>query len=360
MRALEHAGHEVELASTFRSRDGAGDRARQGRLRSVGERLAERLLRRLARPGTALPECWFTYHLYHKAPDWLGPRIAGALGLPYVVAEASVASKRAGGSWDPGYRAALCALARSDGVIALNSNDLRGLRAVLPETTPLWHLAPVLDTARLLPVARRRGEVAAEYGLPEDEPWLVAVAMMRPGNKEDSYRFLARALSRLGARSWRAFLVGDGPRRAGVERAFAALPAERLRFTGALSSLALARVVAACDLFVWPALDEPLGMAMLESQALGVPVVATAARGVADVVHHGRTGLLLDAPSPADFARAVAGLLDDPDRRRRLAAAGPRVVAERHSFDAFSGQIGRCLVEAAALRRTRNRHGGRQ
>ena len=360
VRALADAGHEVRPASAFRSWDGAGDRARQQRLRSLGGRLAERLLRRFARPGATLPECWFTYHLYHKAPDWLGPRVAGALGLPYVVAEASVAPKRAGGPWDLGYRAALAALLRSDGVIAFNSSDLPGLRAVLPESTPLWRVAPALDVARLPPPARRRGEVAAEYGLPEEEPWLVAVAMMRPGNKEDSYRFLARVLSRLGDRPWRAFLVGDGPRRAGVEGAFAALPAARLRFTGALPPPALARVVAACDLFVWPALDEPLGMAMLEAQALGVPVVAAAARGVPDVVHDGRSGLLLDAPDPTDFARAVAGLLDDPSRRRRFAEEGPRVVAERHSPGAFSRRLDRCLEEAARLRRARNRRGGRR
>ena len=35
------------------------------------------------------PAAWFTYHLYYKAPDWLGPDIARALAIPYLVAEAS-------------------------------------------------------------------------------------------------------------------------------------------------------------------------------------------------------------------------------------------------------------------------------
>ena len=42
------------------------------------------------------PDLWFTYHLYYKAPDLVGPLVAGALGIPYAVAEASVAHKRAG------------------------------------------------------------------------------------------------------------------------------------------------------------------------------------------------------------------------------------------------------------------------
>ena len=359
MRALEGAGHEVQLASAFRTWERTGDRVRQHRMRALGGRLAERLLRRFRRCGAAVPQCWFTYHLYHKAPDWLGPPVAGALGLPYVVAEASVAPKQAHGAWEPGYRASLEALARADTVIALNSSDLPGLRTALAPETPLVRLPPFLDEACLRRVRRRRAAVAAERRLPRDEPWLVAAAMMRAGNKEDSYRFLARALSRLLDRPWRVLLIGDGARRAEVERSFAAsLPASRLRFTGALPPPALARTVAACDLFVWPALDEPLGMAMLEAQALGVPVVSTATRGVADVVHDAATGVLVVSPTPVRFARAVAELLDDEPRRCRFAHAAPRVVAEKHSLGGASQRLGEWIERAAALRRERNRRSG--
>ena len=56
MRALGAAGHEVEIASRFRSRDGGGDPARQDRMRRIGGRLAKRLIRRYAaRPAGARP-----------------------------------------------------------------------------------------------------------------------------------------------------------------------------------------------------------------------------------------------------------------------------------------------------------------
>ena len=80
MALLGDLGHEVELASRFRSYDGAGDPLRQARLRQLGGRLVARLLRRW-RDGPA-PELWFTYHLYHKAPDWLGPAVCDALRHP--------------------------------------------------------------------------------------------------------------------------------------------------------------------------------------------------------------------------------------------------------------------------------------
>ncbi|MFO1072347.1 MAG: hypothetical protein U1E17_06640 [Geminicoccaceae bacterium] len=96
---LASLGHEVETACRLRS-DCTGDARRQARLAGLGTRLAERLGQRYARrPAQVLPACWFTYHVYHKAPDWLDSPIVRQLGIPYVVAEArSRASRRK----DPG------------------------------------------------------------------------------------------------------------------------------------------------------------------------------------------------------------------------------------------------------------------
>src|SRR5213593_2418598 len=71
--ALRLAGHEPFLASRLRTFDGTGHPARQAHLAALGRRTAARLLRHWQEmPGTA-PRLWFTYHLYYKAPDWLGP-----------------------------------------------------------------------------------------------------------------------------------------------------------------------------------------------------------------------------------------------------------------------------------------------
>src|SRR5579862_219627 len=76
LAALRAAGHEPFPASHLRSYDGAGDPVRQARLADLGERQAARLLARWRRePGDA-PDLWFTYHLYYKAPDWLGPGVS--------------------------------------------------------------------------------------------------------------------------------------------------------------------------------------------------------------------------------------------------------------------------------------------
>src|SRR5689334_17494620 len=84
--AFRLAGHDPFVASRLRSFDADGDRPRQCRLAALGRHTADRLLRQWRRGSQAAPDLWFTYHLSYKAPDWLGPPVSRALGIPYLVA----------------------------------------------------------------------------------------------------------------------------------------------------------------------------------------------------------------------------------------------------------------------------------
>jgi len=70
---------------------------------------------------------------------------------------------------------------------------------------------------------------------------------------------------------------------------------------------------------VWP---EPLSRSIMESLACGVPVVATAVGGNAEVIIDGETGLLVPPRSPAALAAAMLKLHRRPDLARRMGAAG--------------------------------------
>src|SRR3984957_11610909 len=131
IEALRLAGHEPFMASRLRSFDPLGDGARQASLAAQGSRIAERLIARWRKAPHTAPGLWFTYHLYYKAPDWVGPAVSAALGIPYVVAEASFAAKRAGGPWDKGHRAVGAALRQADRVIGLNRADREGVLPLL-------------------------------------------------------------------------------------------------------------------------------------------------------------------------------------------------------------------------------------
>jgi glycosyltransferase involved in cell wall biosynthesis len=332
MAALEQAGHEVGVAATLRSRDDSGDARRQQRLRRLGLRLAERMVRRCEADPRRRPALWFTYHLYYKAPDWLGPVVADALGIPYVVAEASLAEKRRDGPWRLGHDAAAAAIRRADAVIGLNSADRAGLLPALAAPDRWFALKPFLRVAPFVAARARRAasraELAAEFGLDPTVPWLVAVAMMRPGDKLASYHELAASLARLPEKPWQLILVGDGSARAAVADALAPVK-ERVVWRGVLAPPALGATLAACDLMVWPAINEAYGMALLEAQAAGLPVLAGASGGVPDLIVDGLTGRLVPPHDGDAFTTALAELLGDPARCRRLgAAAAERAEAE--------------------------------
>jgi glycosyltransferase involved in cell wall biosynthesis len=347
LAALGAAGHVVDVASQFRSHDRAGDRRRQQRLRDLGGRLARRLLRRYrAAPAAHRPELWFTYHVYHKAPDWLGPPVAKALGIPYVIAEASFAPKQARGVWRIGHRAAGEAIAAAAAVFNLNPGDVACVKPLLGDPRRLVPLAPFVDTSEFCApdiTGGTREMLSRRHHLPAADTWLIAVAMMRSGNKRDSYQVLADALAMVEASAWRLIVVGDGAVRVEVEAMFASFPPGRVVFAGALGGDELRTLVAHCDLFVWPGVREPIGMAMLEAQAAGVPVVTGRGPGIAGIVEDGCTGRLVPRGDVAAFAGAVASLLDAPRERAALGTRARLRALKHHDIATASAALDRVL-----------------
>jgi len=349
--ALRLAGHEVALASRLRSWDGAGDAARQRRIARSGARRAAGLLARYRAQPRLKPDLWLTYHLYHKAPDWLGPSVAAALAIPYVVVEGSLAAKRREGPWAAGYEAARAALMRADALINLNGDDREGLLAVLGQGAPCIRLAPFIETAPFARALQDRAGLAARNGLEAARPWLLTVAMMREGAKAASYRVLADALARLGDLPWQLLLVGDGPARRQLEALFRPLGEERVRFLGELPAAALPPVYRSADLYLWPAIHEAFGMAFLEAGAAGLAVVAGRERGVPEVVHDGESGVLTPPGDAAAFAAAVRNLLGDAERRAALGRRGCEIVTREHDIASAAARLDAILRRVLAEHR---------
>lgn len=342
IRALASGGHEVAVASRLRSWEGRGDRRKQARIRAAAGRLAKRLIARWQ--GAAdRPQLWFSYHLYHKAPDWLGPPVAAALGIPYVVAEASYAAKQANGPWSEGLAASVDALAGADAVIALSAVDRDGLAAIV-DRRRLHRLPPFIDTAAMATAASRRQDHRDWWWRGDPGPWLLTVAMMRPGDKQRSYAVLADALARLRDLDWRLAVVGDGPAR---DACLAGLDDERLQYFGERDQAALRTLYAASDLFVWPAINEAYGLALLEAQAAGLPAVAGRSGGVPDIVADGDTGLLTPPGDAGAFADAVRALLDDPERRRSMGTAAAGRAADELDLARAADVLNRIVAQAA-------------
>lgn len=342
MQALGMAGFAPHLASHLRMLDMRGDAVLQEHLAAEARAETERLITLYrALPASERPRLWYTYHVYYKAPDRIGPAVARALAIPYVIAEGSRAPKRARGPWALGHVAAETALDAADIVFVMTEVDREVLETARPAGQRLVDLPPFMDVASM-PAALPRREAGAAA-----TPRLLTVAMMREGDKLASYALLAEALLPLLDRPWHLTIAGDGEARAEVERLFAPF-AGRVTFRGLVDDdAALAALYAAADLLVWPAINEAYGMVFLESQALGCPVVAGRCGGVADVLRDGETGLLTAPGDAAALAAAVRHLLDDPQRRAAMGTAARAFVHRERTVAAAAAILGDALMPLA-------------
>ena len=344
LKALKIADHDAFVASQFRSFEGRGDARRQARLAEVGRRLAERLVRRLS-AAEQRPDVWFTYHLYHKAPDWLGPAVCRALDIPYVVAEASVAPKRRHGKWAMGYWEAAAAIENAAATIFFNPVDFGGVRTLRGPARDDEYVPPFLDLSIFVDAAAKpAGNVIGRT----KRSRLITVAMMRPGAKLASYQLLADALALVSSTDWELVLVGDGTARDAVEAAFARFDPSQIRLVGFQEPVEVAAWLRSSDLYVWPAIDEAFGMAFIEAQACGVPVIAGDGGGVASVVAANRTGLLVPLGDAASFGQAVTELMHDDKRRTQMAAEAVAYAMSEHDLPAAAARIDAVLRRVVA------------
>jgi D-inositol-3-phosphate glycosyltransferase len=99
---------------------------------------------------------------------------------------------------------------------------------------------------------------------------------------------------------------------------------DRVTLRGQVDRQDLPALLRSADLVVCVPWYEPFGIVPLEAMACGVPVVASAVGGLLDTVVDGRTGVHVPPRCPSTLGPVLAGLLDDPDRRRKMGAAGAR------------------------------------
>jgi glycogen synthase len=98
--------------------------------------------------------------------------------------------------------------------------------------------------------------------------------------------------------------------------------------------------------FACPSVYEPFGLINLEAMACGTPVVASAVGGILEVVDDGVTGVLVPPARPDDLAGAIRKLLDDPDRARRMGAAGRKRVEDQFSWASVAERTEQIYREA--------------
>jgi glycosyltransferase involved in cell wall biosynthesis len=321
-RALSGAGMNVHCPALPRTFDGKGDAVRQREAKEASAIAAEDLLEQIARGNAPRPALWFSYHVYYKSPDWIGPAVARRLGIPYVLAEGSHAPKRQNGPWHAGHAATTDALRSAQLLLAMTAFDRFCLEQLCPGR--VRDLKPFIDCTGL-----RAGTPTASPALR-----LIAAGMMRNERKRDSYFLLADALALLAKDSFSLEIAGDGRFRSEIEQRFSAASKRgHVRFLGALEHQELLALMSRSDVFAWPGIGEAYGITYLEAQACGLPVVACSNRGVTDVTRDGVTALLCPPDEPDALAAAIMKLATDQTLRRQMSAAAHGFVHTERSLE---------------------------
>ena len=327
--ALQRAGHQVEIASELRSYSASSALGSHDQAATAAEAEIARLAAHWS--SGRVPDLWFCYHPYSKAPDLIGPRLSRLFGLAYVTAEASYSERRNIGAWGDSQALVADAVRQAAVNICLRQKDRAGLTTIAPSGR-FEMLEPFIDVA-----AYRDTKPAL------NSRRIVTVAMMRPGDKLESYRLLARALERIAHLPWTLAVAGDGPCRQEVVAEFARLDPARLEWLGERQVADMPSTYGSGAIYAWPGYGEAYGLAYLEAQAAGLPVVAQDMDGVPGVVRNGETAILSPAGDMAAFADGIARLLGDDALRRSMSQAARRFVLEERSFDVASARLAAIL-----------------
>ncbi len=217
----------------------------------------------------------------------------------------------------------------TDGIITV-SEALRREITVM-EKIPARKITVIrngINYARLDFTAERE-KFKRQWNIPANRTVLGTVARLAP---QKGLSVLVQAAAMLVPRCNLHFLiVGDGPLKKSLQEQIRAANLENLfTFTGTIKNTAEA--YAAMNMFVLPSLTEGLPLSLLEAMACALPVVASSAGGIPEVVTDGDCGILVTPGNPEQLASGIARLLDHPQWARQLGARARQKVLRE--FDA--------------------------
>jgi glycosyltransferase involved in cell wall biosynthesis len=180
---------------------------------------------------------------------------------------------------------------------------------------------------------RDRSWFEAEFGIPEGAH---VIGMMAQLIERKGHRYLFAAAPRILAShpDVRFLLLGTGPIRKKLDQLVRLLDlSDKVIFAGFRDDIE--RILPNLDMVVHPALREGLGVSLVQSACAGLPIVASAAGGIPEIVRDGETGLLVQPGDSLVLADAVIRLLNDPKRACQLGENARRLAEAEFSVDSM-------------------------
>jgi phosphatidyl-myo-inositol dimannoside synthase len=282
----------------------------------------------------------------------LGPRLASA-GLPYLAAAHGFEYWL---SIAPGTHALMrYATSRAARVAVMCSAFIaRTVRTAVPRSVPVSVLYPGADVDRFrpdLPTA----DIRERFGIDAD-PLVVCVSRLVARKGQDVLIDAMPAI-RVAVPEARLLIVGGGPDEDRLRLRAASASTGSVLFSGQVEEADLPRYYAVGDVFAMPCRTrlgglevEGWGNVFIEAAACAKPVVVGDSGGARESLIDGETGILVNGARVADVAAAVGTLLADPDRARRMGAAGRERVLRSHTWPDIAERLAGWLTEATDRR----------
>lgn len=181
--------------------------------------------------------------------------------------------------------------------------------------------------------AEVRARIGREFDIPDGTPVVVAVSVLRAGKGVEVLLDAAKDV-----KDAIFLIVGDGPKREEwMEAGRRSGIAERVRWAGYRTDVD--EILAGCDVFAHPSLDDAFPTVLLEAMAAGLPVVASSVGGIPEIVDSGVTGILVPPGNAAALAEGISSLLADRPCLARMSEAARVRADSRFSTTAWTERL---------------------
>ena len=218
-----------------------------------------------------------------------------------------------------------------DRMLAIGTRNREFYRWMGVSDRKLVHAPFAVDNGRFLAASHmtreERASLRLSFGVADERPVLLFASKFMPGKHPDQ---LIRAAGELAAQGHALHLVmaGSGEMDAALRRLAQTVPHLSVSFPGFVNQSEMPRLLAACDVFIFPSTIDQWGLIVNEAMAVGLPVIVGTDSGCApDLVEEGVNGYLVRPNDPDALKQALEPLVLHAGLRRRMSEASLRKIS---------------------------------